>query len=57
MKQFSCPTDELFRFNTDDGIWRATIAYIEFLLQLLARFNTDDGIWRATIWDGLMSQT
>ena len=36
------------RFNTDDGIRRATTAAIHFLCFWAACFNTDDGIRRAT---------
>ena len=38
------------RFNTDDGIWRATITgnCVEYARKQES-FNTDDGIWRATI--------
>ena len=37
------------RFNTDDGIWRATILFGSRSGFEFCRFNTDDGIWRATI--------
>ena len=39
------------RFNTDDGIGRATTSSIALsLIILIRRFNTDDGIGRATTW-------
>ena len=37
------------RFNTDDGIWRATIRLSKMRCIGPESFNTDDGIWRATI--------
>ena len=36
-------------FNTDDGIWRATILFGSRSGFEFCRFNTDDGIWRATM--------
>ena len=37
-------------FNTDDGIWRATMEHGRIRRSILMfSFNTDDGIWRATI--------
>ena len=44
-------------FNTDDGIWRATIQTQKSnKTWTLAGFNTDDGIWRATIGHALFRQ-
>ena len=37
------------RFNTDDGIRRATMIHLRGKDELVRRFNTDDGIRRATI--------